>query len=227
MPLPAFLGHFVVLWVVATSPAVWAKFEEPCQSLLGAKFGSEASENPKADSYRNPETGYFFKRMATKYRVLDPLWMTGAYPSEEHLVSYEVQVLNGRLMWRGRSMGSDRCKLYNYVMLSDGRIFADIFMAEIPKLHHSALARGKPVSAAGEMRVCDGVLNWLSNKSGHYMPPTGFHSQFLHRLNKLGYSGPIPTLYDAEYKELLNVPEIRQRALKDIVEQNSKLWHLF
>ena len=41
---------------------------------------------------------------------------------------------------------------------------------EIGSTHHSSLLAGEAVGVAGEMQVTDGKIDWVSNKSGHYLP---------------------------------------------------------
>jgi hypothetical protein len=39
--------------------------------------------------------------------------------------------------------------------------------------HHSSFLAGEPVASAGEIRAKNGVLELVSNASGHYEPPKG------------------------------------------------------
>jgi hypothetical protein len=50
--------------------------------------------------------------------------------------------------------------------------------------HHSSLLAGKKVAGAGELKVVNGFLHWLSNKSGHYAPSIDHLMQVLHILQK-------------------------------------------
>lgn len=56
-----------------------------------------------------------------------------------------------------------------FVMSSKGEIFASTEQ-EAGKFHHSSLAGGERVAAAGTMRVEQGRLVSISNLSGHYRP---------------------------------------------------------
>ena len=64
----------------------------------------------------------------------------------------------------------------------------EIHMAshKIGKYHHSSLLAGGNVAIAGEMKVENGKLTYLSNKSGHYVPSAESLVQFLHFLEKDG-----------------------------------------
>lgn len=53
-------------------------------------------------------------------------------------------------------------------------------------IHHSTLLGGEPVAFAGEFIVEKGVIQLVANKSGHYLTPTGFFSQFLDHLKRQG-----------------------------------------
>jgi hypothetical protein len=54
-----------------------------------------------------------------------------------------------------------------FVMNAAGEFFAAQRQI-IGRFHHSSLAAGEPVAAAGEILVLDGLLFEISNKSGHY-----------------------------------------------------------
>jgi hypothetical protein len=54
----------------------------------------------------------------------------------------------------------------------------------IGQYHHSSLLNGGDVAMAGEMKVVNGTIEWLSDKSGHYVPSLDHLLQFLHRLKK-------------------------------------------
>lgn len=60
--------------------------------------------------------------------------------------------------------------------------------------HHSSLLAGESVAAAGELICRDGVLRWLSNKSGHYRPGVGHLLQVLHQLQKKGIPMTFPLM---------------------------------
>jgi hypothetical protein len=52
--------------------------------------------------------------------------------------------------------------------------------------HHSSFLAGQPVSAAGEIKVVNGVVESVSDRSGHYLPPPGFLDQALSQLASEG-----------------------------------------
>ncbi|GEM_PF-5458213 len=55
-----------------------------------------------------------------------------------------------------------------YVMSGEGNLHVSSHSAG--HRHHSSLLAGAPVAGAGELRVSDGFLKEISNKSGHYWP---------------------------------------------------------
>lgn len=57
-----------------------------------------------------------------------------------------------------------------FVMDRYGNIYASNDHA-VGRFHHSSFLGGKPVAGAGELKVEDGVLKLISDKSGHYRPP--------------------------------------------------------
>jgi hypothetical protein len=65
-----------------------------------------------------------------------------------------------------------------FVMDENGDFYASKFQ-QVGRFHHSSLAAGEPVAAAGETKVEQGVLILISNKSGHYRPGRTFMEQAL------------------------------------------------
>ena len=53
-----------------------------------------------------------------------------------------------------------------YVMSVEGNIH--VHSHAVGHYHHSSLLAGAPVAGAGEIKVSNGRITWLSNKSGHY-----------------------------------------------------------
>jgi hypothetical protein len=69
-----------------------------------------------------------------------------------------------------------------YVMSEEGNIHAANHA--IGYRHHSSLMAAANAAGAGEMKVENGRLKWISNKSGHYVPGTPQFIQTLHMLQK-------------------------------------------
>jgi hypothetical protein len=72
-----------------------------------------------------------------------------------------------------------------FVMDANGRIFASTFQ-EAGFFHHSSLSAGRPVAAAGEITVINGVVTQVTNRSGHYRPEPKFTTQLLLELSSRG-----------------------------------------
>ena len=73
-----------------------------------------------------------------------------------------------------------------YVMSPTGNIHASPH--SVGNRHHSSLLAGANVAGAGEMRVMQGKLVHISNKSGHYAPAAAHFVQVLYVLTKRGVS---------------------------------------
>ncbi len=75
-----------------------------------------------------------------------------------------------------------------FVMDPDGRIYASN-NAEAGEFHHSTLANGGPVAAAGELRVIDGRVEYVTSASGHYRPSSAQMEQLRDELERQGIIG--------------------------------------
>ena len=72
-----------------------------------------------------------------------------------------------------------------FVVDEAGNIFASNFQ-RVGVFHHSSLVAGGKVLTAGELQVENGVLKLISNKSGHYRPPTKSTDVFLGVMREAG-----------------------------------------
>lgn len=72
-----------------------------------------------------------------------------------------------------------------YVMDHQGNVYASNTPG-VGQFHHSSFLGGKPVASAGELRVRDGVVEVLSDRSGHYMPTRAMTQQAVERLRAQG-----------------------------------------
>jgi hypothetical protein len=112
-----------------------------------------------------------------------PIWGddTVKYLDDAELVDYELTVNDGNIVYAGGSkkgelFDTSRSQTYAsgagsaiFVMTPEGKIYASEYH-EAGAFHHSSLAQGKPVAAAGELTVKNGNLIEVSNRSGHYEP---------------------------------------------------------
>lgn len=72
---------------------------------------------------------------------------------------------------------------YIFVMDGDGAIYS---AAKNVVSHHSSFLAGGPAASAGHWSVLNGVVQWISNTSGHYQPPIDYCKQILTELKRRG-----------------------------------------
>lgn len=72
-----------------------------------------------------------------------------------------------------------------FVMDQDGNLYVSN-THEPGTFHHSSFLAGQPVAAAGELVVIDGILQLLTDSSGHYRPERGHTLQAINHLRSLG-----------------------------------------
>ncbi len=90
--------------------------------------------------------------------------------------SYRVTFEEGRAMYRGGKFDtSDMKTVFSgkgfaiWVMGEDFNMYAGSHI--YGELHHSSFFGGEDIKAGGEIRAVDGNIEFLSAKSGHYVPP--------------------------------------------------------
>lgn len=83
-----------------------------------------------------------------------------------------------------------------FVMNASGEIFASTYQKKA-LMHHSSLAGGAEVAAAGELVVENGKLVAITTSSGHYRPTPEQTKQFLHALRERGLNLAGVRLHDA------------------------------
>jgi hypothetical protein len=93
---------------------------------------------------------------------------------------------------RAAGLKGSKAERYIYAMDSDGQMrVADSYeehrgLEEDQRFHHSSLFAGEAVSGAGEIKVRDGEVEAVSDKSGHYRPDFAMTSQVRDRLEDGG-----------------------------------------
>ena len=75
-------------------------------------------------------------------------------------------------------------KLAMFVMDAQGNFYASNFQ-QVGVFHHSSFVGGGEVAASGEMKVTDGKLELINDRSGHYRCSREFSEQALERLKQL------------------------------------------
>ncbi|KAA9165863.1 hypothetical protein FPZ12_005140 [Amycolatopsis acidicola] len=77
-----------------------------------------------------------------------------------------------------------------FTMDRHGNIYASNYQGA-GDFHHSTLANGQPISAAGEMTVKNGKITHVNNNSGHYMPQIQQSANIIDELNSHGINPPV------------------------------------
>ena len=97
------------------------------------------------------------------------------YTRTEQLAHLILVSDEGLLLSNGEKLSTGARGLI-YVITMEGELIAGVNIAKI--VHHTTLAMGKPVLAAGWFAAEHGRIKALSNESGHYRP-TKNHLQFV------------------------------------------------
>ncbi|MEV0075810.1 toxin glutamine deamidase domain-containing protein [Nocardia neocaledoniensis] len=125
------------------------------------------------------------------------VWLTPPsnvrYLDENERQAFRLEIRNGQLyaangrpfdtrggqsVWHGGGRAI-------FVMDQDGNLYASL--RHSPGIfHHSSFLAGAPVAAAGELVVIGGVLQQLTDSSGHYRPERGHTVQAIEHLRSLG-----------------------------------------
>jgi hypothetical protein len=115
------------------------------------------------------------------------------YLSESERAAYKLEFRNGEIYdSSGRPFDTSNARTAHsgrgraiFVMDEDGNFYASK-VQKVGEFHHSSLAAGQPVAAAGELDVENGVLKTISDKSGHYQPGRAYTDQALDSLQRSG-----------------------------------------
>lgn len=105
---------------------------------------------------------------------------------------YEVTVHEGKLYWRGKLLNTEHPvegapkSTFIFVMAKDGTLYAAPNGGTTQNIHHSSFLAGHPAASAGTMVVVDGVVQKITNKSGHYGHRAGKMRQVLAELERRG-----------------------------------------
>jgi hypothetical protein len=92
-----------------------------------------------------------------------------------------------------------------YVMDSNGNIYASNYQAT-GRFHHSSLAGGQDVAAAGTIEITDGRIVRITNVSGHYKPGDWQTMQLVENLRAQGYNMHGVEIYDEVTKTTRVLP---------------------
>ena len=100
------------------------------------------------------------------------------YLTPEERIAYQLEIKNGKFydsngnLFDTAGANSLHSKGDNAIFVMDGN--GNIFASKVHaagEFHHSSFLSGNPVSAAGEIKVTNGNLEFISGRSGHYQPP--------------------------------------------------------
>lgn len=106
--------------------------------------------------------------------------------------AYEVTVKDGRLYYRGELLNTEHPvdgmakATFIFVMAKDGTLYAAPNGGIAENIHHSSFLHGAPAAAAGTLVVVDGLVQKITNKSGHYGHRAGKMRQVLAELEGRG-----------------------------------------
>ncbi len=71
-----------------------------------------------------------------------------------------------------------------FVLSVDRKLY--VHTQKVGKYHHSSMVSGEAVLAAGEMKVTNGYIDWISRKSGHYTPTAHGSRQMMIHIQEMG-----------------------------------------
>jgi hypothetical protein len=167
---------------------------------VGCRVGPKTTKDPKKEKkikkipkYKNT------KPMASKYvgEETGSVWGTKVkYLSEAERKKYKLTIKDGRLhdsageLFDTKSASSvfpDGGGKAIFVMDEYGNIYASKMQA-VGEFHHSSFLAGKPVAAAREISIENGVVKEITRRSGHYMPSEKHLNQFVTELRSQGVS---------------------------------------
>ncbi len=177
-------GRFLAALAIAFVVPAGAQSLE-CRNIFDGSI-LYAIESPLLDHYRGEELGREIE--VTNGEHTRKIFFMTRYLNERQAAKYEVFERDGLLVdHRGRPL--DSRYLYIYVMNSRGQIFATN-EKQVGIFHHSSFVAGQPIAASGEFRIQGGVLQSITNKSGHYQPTWRQARQFIRELERRGI--PVP-----------------------------------
>ncbi|MGD9850073.1 MAG: hypothetical protein AB7T38_02280 [Nitrospirales bacterium] len=107
------------------------------------------------------------------------------YFTLQELERRKLSIKDGKIYWDNKPFDTQAYRgEVIYVMDEEGNFFWAV--SEPKRVHHSSLGQGKPVAAAGTLKVENGVLTHLDRESGHYMPDESHLLQAESWLNQQG-----------------------------------------
>lgn len=165
----------------------------PPDSLKCQFNKAAAPTNKAATTTRQPlRTKAMDKMFDGEHLPNNPQWHGKGvrYLNEAERAEHKLSISNGKVYdSKGNlfdtSARADGSGIAIFVMDEHGNLYASKYHKSGDFAHSSFLA-GKPVAAAGEIEVRKGVLTAVSDRSGHYKPPSEFLDQAMKRLAEDG-----------------------------------------
>lgn len=161
--------------------------------------GKSGGGTPQVQSTKAPAARYTTKPMLGMYKGEhvqgNPIWQgkTVKYLTDAERTAHQLTFKDGKIHDADGNLfdTSAASSLHSgggkaiFVMDSNGNFFASKTHAQ-GEFHHSSLAAGQPVAAAGELVVQNGVLKGITDRSGHYHPTRDLTDQALNALEANG-----------------------------------------
>lgn len=167
----------------------------------GAPAESDISRMMRGEDVAPPPKYSITKPLLEKYRGEEvpgnPIWDGGSpveYLNESEREQFKIIVKDGKLhdaegnlfdTSSAHSLHTKGDPRAIFAMDHDGNIYASKRHAK-GEFHHSSFLAGGNVAAAGELKVTNGELRLISDKSGHYEPSLDMTRQVVNELGSRG-----------------------------------------
>ncbi|WP_433260099.1 hypothetical protein ACQPZF_23095 [Actinosynnema sp. CS-041913] len=148
-------------------------------------------QKPMLDKYRhetdpnhpaNPFPGRSVRRLSPQEREAHRVFVDGSGNLRRARDGSLYDTQSGTSAWGGQRA--------IFVMDGNGNMYASNHHAP-GHFHHSSLAGGHPVAAAGELSVTNGRVNYATAASGHYQPGPEHMSNLAQEFSRNGIRPPI------------------------------------
>ncbi len=156
--------------------------------------------------------------MLPEYFTRDQGDLNATYLKGLERIHHEIHIEDGLLKWADGSLVNAEAD--EIVMDEFGRIYAEnpnykIVTEQGRRSFHSSFFAGAPVAMAGTFACKQGIIEWISNASGHYSPPVEMLIQIRQELVKRG-----ALLQDLKFynnsAQMLELPEGESPALRAV-----------
>jgi hypothetical protein len=177
---------------VARSLAVLALAAVTVAAPQGSWAGTHVAPRPAARPLYKTKRVRLLSKLGDRISRLRGPTRRVPYFSAAERTAYEVTVQGGRLYWRGKLLDTEHPvegapkATFIFVMAKDGTLYAAPNGGTAQNIHHSSFLAGHPAAAAGTLVVVDGVVQRITNKSGHYGHRAGKMRQVLAELERRG-----------------------------------------